>query len=94
MMSIREEILRELDRVTIRLASLNPERLAKMEEPVFECAKVIQDLTQGCENELPKVGSSAYAAQLAVLTRDLLAQTPAGNPLAAAALTQLRRALP
>ncbi len=92
--SVREEMLRELDRITIRLASLNPERLAAMDEPIYECAKVIWGSTPKCEHELHKVGPSAYAAQLTVLTRDLLARNPEGEPTAAAALTELRRALP
>jgi hypothetical protein len=95
MESIGEEMLRELDRITIRFASLNPERLAAMDEPVYKCATEIWGSTQGREYELHKVGSSAYAAQLTVLTRDLLAQNPDGGLSAAvAALTELRRALP
>ncbi len=95
-------MLRELDRITIRLAGLNPERLAAMDEPVFHCASRILRATQTrratkdvvLEHELPKVGPTAYAAQLTVLTRDLLASNHDGEPNAAAALTELRQALP
>jgi hypothetical protein len=94
MESVREEMLRELERITIRLASLNPERLAAMDESVYRCATVIWRATQGHDHELSRVGPTAYAAQLTVLTRDLLLQNPNGEPEAAAALTELRRALP
>jgi len=81
MESLRDEILRELDRITIRLTSLNPERLAAMGQPVFECATVILKATkeQEREHELNAVGPSAFAAQLTVLTRELLAHNPEGN---------------
>lgn len=94
--SVREEMLRELDRITIRLASLNPERLAAMDEPVFHCASQILRATEGPDlaYELPRVGPTAYAAQLTVLTRDLLVSNPNGEPDAAAALTELRQLLP
>ncbi len=92
--SVREEMLRELDRITIRLASLNTQRLAAMDESVYQCATVILSATSGPVQELNRVGPAAYAAQLAVLTRDLLEQHPAGEPDAAAALTELRRKLP
>lgn len=94
MESVSEEMLRELDRITIRLASLNPERLAAMDESVFRCATAIWNATPGHDYELNRVGPTAYAAQLTVLTRDLLAQNPQGEPEAAAALTELRRELP
>jgi hypothetical protein len=96
MESLRDEILRELDRITIRLTGLNPERLAAMGQPVFECATVILKATkeQEREHELNAVGPSAFAAQLTVLTRELLAHNPEGESNAAAALTELRRALP
>jgi hypothetical protein len=94
--SVREEMLRELDRITMRLASLNPERLAAMDEQVFRCATRLRGATQNLDHdpELPKVGPTAYAAQLTVLTRDLLVSKPNGEPNAAAALTELRQALP
>ena len=96
MESLREEMLRELDRITIRLASLNPERLAAMDESVYRCAKVIWRATEGndIDHELPRVGATAYAAQLTVLTRDLLVSIPNGEPEAAAALTEMRQILP
>ena len=96
MESLREEMLRELDRITIRLASLNPERLSAMDESVYRCAKVIWRATEGddIDHELPRVGATAYAAQLTVLTRDLLVSIPTGEPEAAAALTELRQILP
>jgi len=92
--SAPEEMLRELDRITIRLASLNPQRLAEMEQPVYECAQALWESTQDREHELQKVGPSAFAAQLTVLTRDVLAQNREGVAMAAAALTTMRRALP
>jgi hypothetical protein len=94
--SVREEMLRELDRITIRLTSLNPERLAAMDEPVFHCASRILRATDGydVDHELPRVGPNAYAAQLTVLTRELLVSNPNGEPDAAAALTELRHSLP
>lgn len=94
--SVREEMLRELDRITIRLASLNPERLATMDEPVYRCAKAIWHATpkDDVNHELPQVGPTAYAAQLTVLTRDLLVSNPNGVADAAAALTELRQSLP
>ena len=96
MESLREEMLRELDRITIRLTSLNPERLATMDESVYQCAKAIWRATQGhdVDHELPRVGPTAYAAQLTVLTRDLLVSNPNGEHDAAAALTELRQLLP
>jgi hypothetical protein len=94
MESVREEMLRELDRITIRLASLNSERLAAMDDSVYRCATAIWRATQGREHKLNRVGPTAYAAQLTVLTQDLLALNPNGEPQAAAALTELRRALP
>ena len=94
--SVREEMLRELDRITMRLASLNPERLAAVDEPVFHCATLIRRATVGqdTDHELPRVGPTAYAAQLTVLTRDLLVSSPNGEPNAAAALTELRQLIP
>lgn len=94
MESVHEEMLRELDRITMRLASLNPERLAAMDESVFRCATAIWNSTPGNNHELNRVGPTAYAAQLTVLTRDLLVQNPNGDLEAAAALTELRRLLP
>jgi hypothetical protein len=96
MESLREEMLRELDRITIRLASLNPERLAEMDEPVFRCATRLRGATSGedINHELPRVGPTAYAAQLTVITRDFLVSKPNGEPDAAAALTELRQSLP
>jgi hypothetical protein len=94
MESVREEMLRELDRITVRLASLNPERLDAMDESVYLCATAIWSATQGNNHELNRVGPTAYAAQLTILTRDLLMQKPDGEPDAAAALTELRRILP
>ena len=91
---VREEMQRELDRITLRLASLNPERLALMEEPVYACATVLWELTRDNIHELNRVGPNAYAAQLSVLTRDLLEHNPDGDREAVAALTQLRQALP
>jgi len=89
-------MLRELDRITIRLASLNPERLAAMDEPVFHCATLMwrANTKNEGDHELPRVGPTAYAAQLTVLTRDLLVSNPNGEPDAAAALTELRQSLP
>ena len=89
-------MLRELDRITMRLTSLNPERLAAMDEQVFHCATLIRRATQGqdLDHELPKVGPNAYAAQLTVLTRELLVSNPNGESDAAAALTELRQSLP
>lgn len=92
--SVREEMLRELDRITIRLNSLNPERLAAMNESVYRCTTAILRATQENSHELNKVGPTAFAAQLTVLTQDLLAQNPVGQPDALAALTELRRMLP
>jgi len=94
MESVHVEMLRELDRITIRLASLNPERLATMDQPVYQCATALVSATPGNNHELNKVGPAAYAAQLVVLTRDLLEQYPDGQPAAAKALTELRRKLP
>jgi hypothetical protein len=100
MESVHEEMLRELDRITIRLTSLNPERLAAMDDSVYRCATAIWNSTPGNNHELNRVGPTAYAAQLTVLTRDLLMQNPNGEPDAVAALTaltaltELRRALP
>jgi hypothetical protein len=87
-------MLRELDRITIRLASLNPERLAAMEQRVYECAQALWESTREREHQLQKVGPNAFAAQLTVLTRDVLVHNPEGAAMAAAALTTLRRALP
>jgi hypothetical protein len=89
MESVREEMLRELDRITNRLASLNPERLAAMDESVYRCATAIWNATQGHDYELNRVGPTAYAAQLTVLTRDLLMENPQGGPEAVSALTPL-----
>lgn len=94
MESAPQEMLRELDRITIRLASLNPQRLAAMDEPVYECAHALWGSTQEPGHELQKVGPSAYAAQLTVLTRGVLAHNPKGVAMATAALTKLRRAMP
>lgn len=96
MESVREEMLRELDRITMRLASLNPERLAAMDDPVFHCVTRIRCATEGHDvnRELPRVGPTAYAAQLTLLTRELLVSKPNGEPDAAAALTELRQSLP
>lgn len=94
MESIREEILRELDRITVRLSSLNPERLAAMDQEVFRCASAIWSATPGRDRELNKVGPTAYAAQLTVLTRDLLEHESEGETQAVAALSELRRVLP
>ncbi len=92
--TVREEMVRELDRISIRLASLNLERLAAMADLVYECATGIWNSSDEGARELPRVGPTAYCAQITVLTQDLLAQSPDGNPEAAAALTALRRALP
>lgn len=98
--SVREEMLRELDRIIIRLASLNPERLSAMDEPVFRCATRLRGATQNLDHdldhgpELPRVGPTAYAAQITVLTRDVLVNNPEGELDAAQALTELRQALP
>ena len=96
MESAREEMLRELDRITSRLASLNPGRLEAMDEPVFRCATRLQRATQNqdLDHELPRVGPTAYAAQITVLTREVLVNNPDGQHDAAEALTELRQALP
>ena len=87
-------MLRELDRISIRLGSLNLDRLARMEQPVHDCARVISESSMGGAQELPRVGPSAYVAQITVVTQDLLMMNPEGNEVAAKALTELRRALP
>ena len=87
-------MLRELDRISIRLGSLNLDRLARMEQPVHDCARVIFESSKGGAQELPRVGPSAYVAQITVVTQDLLMMNPEGNEVAAKALTELRRALP
>jgi len=87
-------MLRELDRISIRLGSLNLDRIARMEQPVHDCARVISESSKGGAQELPRVGPSAYVAQITVVTQDLLMMNPEGNEVAAKALTELRRALP
>ena len=74
----------------------NQERLAAMDDPVFHCVTQIRRATEGHDvnRELPRVGPTAYAAQLTVLTRELLLSKPNGEPDAAAALTELRQSLP
>lgn len=94
MASLREDTLRELDRIRLRLASLNHDRLVTMDIPVYTCATAIWGATNAEGRKIPRVGPGAYAAQLTVLTQDLLAVSPDGNADAAAALTALRRALP
>ena len=91
---LHEEILRELDRIRLRLASLNHDRLVAMDIPVYRCATAIWESTNPGGRKIPRVGPGAYAAQLTVLTQDLLAVNPHGDAEAAAALTALRRALP
>ena len=91
---LQEEILRELDRIRLRLASLNHDRLVTMDIPVYTCAAAIWESTKSGGHKIPRVGPGAYAAQITVLTQDLLAVNPEGNTDAAAALTALRRALP
>ena len=94
MKPLQEEILRELDRIRLRLASLNHDRLVTMDIPVYACATAIWESTNSGSRKIPRVGPNAYAAQLTVLTHDLFAMNPDGNTEAAAALTALRRALP
>ena len=102
--NFRDDIARELDRITTRLTGLNGERLEYSATLVHGCAAKILSMTRNAgennENrpsELPLVGSTAAAAQLTVVTRDYLDCAPSSNQECHEvldALTQLRRALP
>jgi len=97
----REEIARELDRVTTRLDTLALNRIdASVVEIIRAASQQIVDLTVDAQRPmnaaLPAVGATALAAQLTIVTRDYLATTTTASEDAAVAeiLTDLRRSLP
>lgn len=101
MNATREEIIRELNRINIRLASLNGQRLSDCQKIVHHAASEIVKLTNHQQIKpptLPLVGESALAAQLTVVTKDYVAkpdiagESSDGEVLAL--LTHVRRGLP
>jgi len=100
--NFRDDIARELDRITTRLTGLNGVRLEATKNLVHTCANEIFSMSQSVgtekppvETQLPEVGNSAVAAQLIVVTRDYLSTPPSpADEQAFELLTQLRRALP
>jgi hypothetical protein len=97
----RDEIIRELDRVTTRLDTLAVNRIdQRVIDTVHATACRIVESTNDPQRpqdaELPRVGPIALAAQLTIVVRDYLATTTAASRDAAVAemLTDLRRSLP
>jgi len=96
-----EEIYVEADRIVNRLTTMPIGRIDEaLTERVRDAAQRIVDLTPDPSRppkvRMPKVGTSALGAQVAVAVRDYLnMRTAASNDAAVAeVLTQLRRSLP
>ena len=97
----REDIVRELERVTTRLDTLALTRInEQIITAVHGAASQIVDITDDPHRphdaKLPRVGPTALSAQLTIVVRDYLATTTAASEDAAVAetLTDLRRSLP
>ena len=98
----RDRLVRELQRVQDRLATLNLPRLAVVADDVHACASTIARVTLRLEGrpqrDLPRLGDETVGAALMVSVHDLLAVARTSDHVelgeCADALTGLRRSLP
>lgn len=104
---LREDIERELQRVTDRLGTMPLQRLSTTTQDVYACAIALVDAGRllgvpiPADAALPELRPQAYGDLIAVLGRDCLeamdpteASAREGLESALAALVTLRRALP
>lgn len=104
---LREDLERELQRVTDRLGTMPLQRLSTTTQDVYACASALVDAGRllgvpiPADTPLPELRPQAYGDLIAVLGRDCLEAadaraTSAGDGLESvlAALVTLRRALP